>query len=155
MNNACSKHLTYSITNSRNVSFNAIKVNQDTSYNPPGYNCHTGTQAQLSNKLYLYRFQMMGTIRPGYINTRFQCYAIQGHKPSYATNYILIPNDGDGLTWLYQHRVSVLCHTGTQGQLYNKLYILIPNDGDDHYLAVISKELHYRTNFIQIFYITS
>ena len=35
--------------------------------------CHTVTEAQLSIS-YLHRSQMMGTIRPVYINTGFQCY---------------------------------------------------------------------------------
>ena len=45
---------------------------------------------------------MMGMIQPGYISTQgFQCFNVtQGHKPSYTTSYISIPNNGDDSTCL-------------------------------------------------------
>jgi len=77
--------------------------------------------------------KMMVTIRPGfiyiYINTGFQCFNVtQGHKPSYPTNYISIPMDGEVPTWLY-FNTGFKWFNATQG--HTPSYISIPNDGDN------------------------
>jgi len=48
--------------------------------------CHTGTQAQLYNKQYIDPKIWVGS---NALN------ATQGHRPSYTTSYIVIPNDGE------------------------------------------------------------
>ena len=61
---------------------------------------HRDTGVAFKQAIYIYRSQMMESILPGYILTQgFQCFNVtQGHKPSYTTSYISIPNDGDNPT---------------------------------------------------------
>ena len=84
----------------------------------------------------------MGTIRPGYISTQgFSALNLtQGHKPSYTTSYILIPNDGDNPTWLYIN-TEFHCFNATQGHKpsYPTSYISIPNYGDNPTWVFINK----------------
>ena len=76
----------------------------------PGSKCHTGTQVKLWNKLYIDpkwsgRSSTLNVTQPLLSNKlyihpkwwgRFRALnASQGHKPSYQTSYISIPNDWD------------------------------------------------------------